>query len=709
MKKPSPLSTLLTPSSVAIVGASRDPHKIGHIVLKNILSFGFKGKIFPLNPHETEPIEGLPVFPDYTHLPEVPDLALIAIPAALVLTELEKIAEAGTRNVLIFSAGFKESDAEGQERERDLVALIKKYKLNCIGPNCLGLVNTAHHLNATFGEAPQMLGNIRFISQSGAIASSLFDWAETTGVGFQEFITLGNKATLGENDLLEYFISLPSPTAPLEPGLSAYQPIGLYLESITDGQAFVRVAKKIAQHNPLFILKPGKSAAAQHAMHSHTGAMANDDAVLNAALETAGVIRCEGTEDLFDLARALSWENAPEGPRVAIVSNAGGPGVVSTDSISAEGLELAPIDSRTKGLLTAHLPRAASILNPIDVLGDALADRYGNALEAVLKEKAVDAVLVILTPQIMTQIKETAALIGQLSAQYGKPIMCSFMGGKLISEGETILNSSKIPSFRFPERAIKTLAKMWRWKKWQKNTFSLSAAPTITDAQITASQHIFHAAKKKNQNNLSSLEAGKLLKIYRIDTPPTRLVKNLKEAHAFTKKAHWPVVLKISSPEILHKTEMGGVIVNISNLKELTAAFKNLQSKLTSPADAIQIQKQVEKGVELIVGVKRDSSFGEVLMFGAGGTLAELVLDRNLLLLPAGRAEIERLVSQSKIFQLLQGFRGEKPFALDAIYTLIENLATMALHNADWKEIEINPAIVTHQKAWAVDGKVVLN
>lgn len=461
------LSKLFSPKSVAVVGASREANKIGGIVVKNILDSGYKGLVYPVNP-KAEKIEELKCYPDYSSLPKVPDLAVVAIPAQFVIEALEQVGEKGTKNVVVFSAGFKEIGDEGEELERQLVEVARKYEINLLGPNCLGFVNNLTPVNVTFGQVVSNPGNLRFVSQSGAIASSIFDWFEATGLGFSEFVTLGNKSVISENEVLEYWLGQKRDLVEEQfgKGLSGVWPVGLYLESIVDGKKFMELVAEIVKLDPVFVLKPGKSEAAAKAMQSHTGALAGEDAVFDQALAQVGAIRCESLEDMFELSRAFAWEVAPKGPRVVVVSNAGGPAVISADAVGEVGLELAPIDDGTLTQLREHLPRAASVKNPVDVLGDALAQRYADAIEIVMKEERVDALVVILTPQVMTQIEETAELIAKASAKYpDKPIMCSFMGGTHVAAGEEILNKARIPSFRFPERAIKAVAAMWKWRE----------------------------------------------------------------------------------------------------------------------------------------------------------------------------------------------------------------------------------------------------
>ena len=714
---PKSLTALFSPRSLAVVGASRSPEKVGAVVLQNILNSNFTGKIYAVNPNEKE-INGIKCFPNVSDLPEVVDLAIIAIPSTVVLQVLNQIGEKGIKNVVVFSAGFKEAGAEGASLEKQLEETAQKYGINLLGPNCLGFVNNVCPLNATFGKVSAQIGNLRFISQSGAIAASLFDWFGSIGLGFSEFITLGNKTVVNENDVLEYFFNQSqSITSLIEEGPVKVQPIGLYLESITDGAKFVQIAKQITQKDPVFILKPGKTPEAASAMKSHTGSLAGADDVLDTALEQAGIFRCETLEDFFDLSKAFSWENIPNGPKVAIVSNAGGPAVISTDSIVKEGLTVAKFDDETKNKLSQILPRSANIFNPIDVLGDALADRFAGAMEIVFQTNECDSLLVILTPQIMTQIKKTAEAISVVSNKYHKPIFCSFMGGSLVAEGLQILNKCKIPCFPFPERAIYAIGSMWKFKQQQ---IKLSQSPLdinqVLNTQLLPEKivNVVQSAIKNGQMALDNLDANQVVAGAGIPTPLTKVAKDLSEAISFSTEAGYPVVLKMSSPGLLHKKSVGGVILDIRNEDQLESAWDTIQRKIEGLDETIknnvcvQIQKEIPNGIEVIVGVKHDPTFGHVLLFGAGGSLTELIADKNLYLLPVDKEHAKQLVQSSKIAQFLNGYNGEPPYALDKLYELIVHLSKIVEVQPEIKEIEINPVVVTLNDVWAVDSKIIL-
>jgi len=705
------LTALLCPKSVAVIGASRSSQKIGAIVLRNILNSKFPGKVYPVNPN-AESIEGLKCYKDVSILPEVPDLAVIAVPALGVQNILGQCANFGVKNAVVFASGFKEIGESGEKLEEDLAKIAKKFNINLLGPNCLGFVNNNCPINATFGEQIRERGNLRFISQSGALAASLFDWCNSAGLGVSDFITLGNKAVLNENDFLSYFSSRPKFS--LDIGLSSVNPIGMYLESISNGKDFVEITNNMSKTTPIFILKPGKTKAAVQAMHSHTGAIAEEGDVLNAALEQAGVIRCQTMEEFFDLAKAFAWEDAPNGPRVGIVSNAGGPGVISADAVASCGLELAEFDDQTKAKLSKILPRSSSILNPVDVLGDALADRYIKASEIVLKH--VDALLIILTPQIMTQVERTANLIGELSKNYNKPIFCSFIGGKMVLEGERKLNELKIPSFRFPEQAIYTISKMWQFKKRSISSENEEKSQTLLalDQSLGDIRGIVRKAVDEGWGMLDNISADKVISSAGIPTPPSQIVESFAEAKSFADKNGWPVVLKLSSPDLLHKKEVGGVILDISSESMLEDAIHKMVGKIEGlggeikRSAKIQIQKGVQSGVEVIVGVKRDPTFGSVLLFGAGGSYAELLSDKNLHLLPVNSRQAETLIKNSKVYKLLGGTSGKVSHAVDRLADLVVRMGKLAEAVPEAIEIEINPVIVTLNNVWAVDSKVVM-
>ena len=693
---PTKLTPLFNPSSVAVVGASRNPKKLGAIVVKNIINSGFLGKIYPVNP-KAKKIHGLKCYPSLTKIDNSVDVAIVSLPALVLPDVLADVVAKGIKNIVLYTAGFKEAGAQGAAFEEHLVNVSKQHGLNVLGPNCLGFANNNVPINATFGKVPKLHGDLHFMSQSGAIATSIFDWAQSQDLGFSEFITIGNKAVINENDILEYW---------KKKSLPKNAPIGMYLESIVDGQRFITCLRDIVLKNPVFVLKPGRSEYAKKAMQSHTGALAGEDHILKAALQKSGVIRCNTMEDLFDLSRAFSWSPLPKGPNVVVVSNAGGPGVLSADHIDEAGLELAKISKSTQTELEKHLPRSASFLNPIDVLGDALSDRYRYALEAVLKDKNVHTVVVLLTPQIMTEIKKTAQIISDLSAKSKKPILCAFIGGTDVEKGTRILNSHKVSVFRFPERAFYALGSMWKFQDYraarlQEKTFS-QRNPTENHGKTTKVSKVI-LNKERDTKALTTLEALDLFKSYSVSVPKYSQTKNANDGIKFAERIKWPVVLKVSSQNSLHKKELGGIVTDINTDMDFTSAFDQLKD-----LGDVVVQKQVPSGVEVLVGVKKDPTFGRVLLFGAGGTNAELLSDRNLCVFPVTRNELNKTVEKSKVYKLLNGYRGDKPYDLDALYEMLVQVMDISLGNESIQEIEINPVIVSYGGTYAVDPKVLL-
>jgi len=703
------LQQLFSPRSVAVVGASDNPQKVGAIILKNIIVSGFVGNIYPINPRINN-IGSMKFYADLNGLPEVPDLVIVAIPAEKVLTVVEEAGIKGVKNMVIISSGFREI-AEGVEREKMLTDLADKYAINILGPNCLGFANNVKPINATFGQVVTRSGNLRIATQSGALASSLFDWCGTNELGFDQLVTLGNKTVINENDILEYWLRHPVVAGGNDEGLSGVMPIGLYLESIVEGNKFLELTKKISINNPVFVLKPGKSQGAVEAMRSHTGSMAGEDEVMEQAFIEAGVMRCENLGDFLDLAKGFSWENVPLGPRVAVISNAGGMAVLSADAIEKEKLELSKLSEEAKTKLKSLLPRINNLLNPVDVLGDALADSFGAAMEVVLSETEVDSMLVILTPQLMTQIEKTAEIIGEMSRKYTKPIFVSFVGGGVTSKGEKVLNSLKIPNFDFPERAIRVMGAMHRWQK-SRGAISYEDKVYLSEAGLDEGSIRSIVVEGRSSGGVDNMLANQLMEKLGIMVPMSKVVSDINEAEEFAVRVGRPVVLKMSSPNLLHKSDVGGVITEIYDQEQLRRAWGELGKKMEKLNDLtgikVQVQKEVLGGVEAIVGVKRDSTFGKVMLFGAGGRLAEMLEDKNISLLPMGIEGAKKLVARSKIWPLFNGYRGNEKYNLEKLYELMVKLEALMTKFEEISEIEINPVKITGSGVWAIDAKVLL-
>jgi len=678
------LPKLFSPTSIAVLGVSKDTTKVGHICLRNIKNSNYSGEVYPVNPAGGE-ILGYPVFTNSDQVKKIPDLCVISLPIDIALAEIEKTAKRGWKNFVVYTAGFKESGTVGAKKEEQLKELIIKYELNLLGPNCFGFVNNRIHLNLTFGQTVNTYADLNFISQSGAIAASIFDWASYHGIGFSDFVTLGNKTSLDECDVLEHWISEYEKTG-------VKKPIGMYLESINDGRRFLSLVSKVTPFVPVFIIKPGKSDLAKKSMKSHTGSLAGSDVVLDGAFKQYGVIRCSNLGELFDMIMAISWGKIPHGNSGAIISNAGGPAVISSDLISENNLSLVEFDEATKKKLYEHLPPSASVIDPIDVLGDALADSYAQSLATVLTQPSVKFVLAILTPQIMTQIEQTALALSLATNTSEVPVYATFIGGKEVLKGTKILSEKKIPHFSFPEDAIKVISKLYWWSEVRGRI-----EPVILSKNF---------ASTGNRKVLSYKELEALIKKYSLQSPKYLEITAEKVLLDVQETLGYPVVLKISDENVLHKTEQKGVYVNISDKTDLHARFRDLRNAF--PNSTIIAQEQISDGVEIILGVKRDPNFGHVLMFGGGGVFTELVADINLRILPLGNDDYFEFISSSKVFKLLSGYRNMEKVNLNALERLIKNVSKMVLEIPEIVEFEINPVISTSKKSYSVDIKCIL-
>ena len=655
------LTKLFSPRSIAVIGASESPQKVGSVTLQNIITSGFTGHIYPINPH-IKNIGAMRFYENVRALPEIPDLAVIAIPAIASIPEITRCAEFGVKNFVVFTAGFKEIGAAGQPLEQALIEVASKCDLNIVGPNCLGFASPQNKLNITFGQVIKQTGDLKIISQSGAIATAYFEYCRSNNFGFNSCVTLGNKSILNENDLLDYWQNDQSP-------------LGLYLESISDGDRFVDLVTHVSQNFPVIVLKPGKSPQAAVAMKSHTGSIATPDFILDAALHQSGAIRCTDINQFFYLAKVISQKQIPTGPNVAIISNAGGPSVLATDALAVSGLKLAQFSAETKQKLADSLPPIIGINNPLDLLGDASADRFQKSLEIICHDPQVDSIIVIVTPQLMTQLSQTANSVAEIAKTSSKPIFYS-----LIPES-------------YPEQTISALSSLWQWQQWRQ----AKSSPLSLSLPHDLIEPIF---EKSPLNEL----AQNLLQIISIPTPATKYISSPIEATEFVQKNNFPVVLKVSSGEILHKTEVGGVILNIDSAVKLSSAF----NQLIAISPTLQIQTQIDHGIEIIVGCKRDPTFGPIMLFGAGGKFAELISDRNLTLLPLTSTTITNLVANSQVAKLLSGFRGDTVYNLDPLYQAIQKIAQLFLDFPAISEIEINPLVITHHGVSALDPKILL-
>jgi acetyltransferase len=680
------LNPLFKPSSIAVIGASRTPGKVGHEVLRNIVNSGFKGRIYPINPNTSE-IFGLKCYPNILDVDGNIDLCVVAVPAEIVPRIIEGIGEKKVKILIILSSGFKESGIEGAKREDAVMNVCKKHKIRVLGPNCLGIIDTNTPLNASFAPTLPRKGNIAFISQSGALGTALLDWAIEEGIGFNKIVSLGNKADINETELIQELMDDDSTKV-----------IILYLEGVENGRQFVRVAREVTQKKPLIILKSGITSAGARAVSSHTGTLAGSDLAYTVAFEYAGVIRVTTTEELFNLAEAFSTQPIPQGPNVAIITNAGGPGILATDACEKFGLKIAPIMSSIVEKLRQKLPSAASFFNPIDLLGDATPERYKFAIDTVLQSEEVHNALIILTSQAMTNSRETAEIIIELKKKFPeKPVVTSFLGGKRVKVAIEILEGGKIPNYAFPEKAIQALSSLYRYKEYK---FS---PPQKDIVQFEVNRERVKILLKKvadeGRATLKAIEAMEIINTYGISTPPLQFAATAEEAVRKTEEMGYPVVMKIESPQILHKTDIGGVKLDISSSDEVRTSFYELigRAHIFNPRATIlgvNVQKMIPSGREMIIGMNRDLTFGPMLMFGLGGIYVNFLKDVSFRLSPLSKENAWEMIEETKAYLLLRGIRGEPSSDIDSVVDVMLRVSQLVTDFTQINEMDINPLFV---------------
>lgn len=691
---------MFSPRSVAVIGASRREGKLGHSVLKNLVQYGYQGPIYPVNPNADD-ILGLQCYARVNDIPHEVDLAVIVVPSRYVPEVVADCAAKGVKAAIVISAGFREVGPEGAKLEREVVEIARESGMRLLGPNSLGLIDTASSLNATFAASMAKRGEIAFMSQSGALCTSILDWAGPAGVGFSKFVSLGNKADLDEVDMLEAWREDEHSRVILA-----------YLEGIADGRRFMDVAKGLTKEKPLIIVKSGTTSAGSRAVSSHTGSLAGSEAAYDAAFKQCGVIRARSVEGLFDYSVAFAYQPLPQGERVAIITNAGGPGIMAADACESEGLALAALTAETIEHLRSHLPPAASLYNPIDVLGDALADRYRLALEAALRDPNVDAILVLLTPQAMTQIEETASSLVEASRRSAKPILACFMGGEMVASGAEILNQGQVPNYQYPERAVRALAAMRDHRQWQEQEVELPLAFTVDRAQAEAA---IEKARAAGRLRLGEMEACQVISAYGLSLPKAALARSAEEAVASAEGIGYPVVMKVVSPEILHKSDIGGVRVGIQSASEVRDAFDLITYRATKympGADiwGILVQEMARQTREVIIGVTKDPQFGHLIMFGLGGIYVEALKDVTFRVAPLTPGEARAMIAEIRSYPLLSGVRGERPADIDSIVDCLLRVSQLVTDLPEIVELDINPLMVGEagQGALVVDCRMVI-
>lgn len=677
------LDNFFKPKSVAVVGASREEGKTGHSILANLINDKFPGKIFPVNPKSSE-ILGLKTFPSLEKIGSTIDLAIIVIPPKFISPTLDDCVKKGVNAAIIISAGFKETGADGARLEKEVALKAKSLGIRLLGPNCLGLIDTNSNLNASFAKGMPPKGRIAFFSQSGALCTAILDWAIGTNVGFSKFISLGNKADLSEIDLLEYLANDDETSVILG-----------YLEGIENGRVFMDVAKAAVQKKPVILIKAGGTDAGARAASSHTGTLAGSEKAFNAAFLQAGVIRAMSIEELFDYAIIFAEQPLPKGDRLAIITNAGGPGIIAADAVeNTKGIEMAQFSSDTLDNLRQKLPPTAGLFNPVDVIGDAKSDRYKDALDIVLKDNNVDAGLVLLTPQAMTDVDIIAQAAVQASAKFDKTIVTSFMGEVSVRDAITLLQKNGIPNYPYPERAVRSFARMAQYVEILKLPDDKPVSFNVGKARA---EDILKKAVDSGKSTILD-EAKSIIEAYGFKTPQAVLAETSSEAARAAEKLGYPVVMKIASPDIIHKTEVGGVRVGLKDKRDVKNAFLEMtsQAKRHMPHAIIfgvNIQKMV-KGKEVILGMSHDRSFGPLIMFGLGGIYVEVMKDVAFRVAPLLRRDAESMLEEVKGFPILKGVRGERPSDIKALTDAILRLSQLVTDFPEIMEMDINPLMV---------------
>jgi acetyltransferase len=687
---------------VALVGASETPGKLGYTVMSNLIEAGFKGELYPINPKAPE-IRGYKAYPSVMDLPEVPQLAVITIPYNHVPGALRECGEKGIKSVVIISAGFREAGVEGLEREMEVIEIAKKYGMRFIGPNVLGIIDTFTPLNATFAAGTPPQGNIAFMSQSGALQTAIIDWSlASQDLGFSKFVSLGNKADISETDLMLDWVDDPESRVILA-----------YIEGLPKGAEFIKVAREVTRKKPILVLKSGVTDAGSRAVSSHTGSLAGSERAYDSAFYQAGVLRMDTLQQLFDAGRAFANQPLLKGDRIAIVTNAGGPGILATDTLERAGMRLARFEAETIKKIKAVLPEAASAANPVDVLGDARSDRYAAAMELVAADPNVDGMICIVTPQAMTEIVETANAIGQLSQRFDKPLLSAFMGEERAKAGVDILASYNIPNYRFPEQAAVSLAAMRDYIQARDRQERTIAQFEVDKAAV---QKVIDRARAEGRVSVGETEARDVALAYGLRLPKSKLATTADEAVKIAAEIGYPVVLKIASPDILHKTDVGGVKVNLANAPDVRDAFDLIVYRATRYVPDARIwgclvQQMVPSGgIEVLVGMVRDPQFGPLVTFGLGGILVEALKDVTFRVAPFGREDAEEMLEEIRARALLAGVRGRPPADRDAMIDTLLRINQLVTDFPEIVEMDVNPLMVYEkgQGAVALDIRLVL-
>lgn len=679
------LEKIFNPHSVAIVGASQTQGKVGYEILTNMISAGYEGKIFPVN-HNAESIEGLRCYRDLESIGEVPELVIIVIPAKFVPEIMRQCAKIGVEAVIIITAGFKEIGEEGRELEKQVVRIAKQSGIRVVGPNCLGVIDTSNRLNASFGGDLPRKGTIGYLSQSGALLAAILDTANAHGIGFSKLISIGNKADVNELDVVEAFDTDPETKV-----------IAGYLENISDGSEFVSQVEKISQHKPILLIKSGGTSAGAKAASSHTGSLAGAETAYGVVFERAGIIRCNSIKQQFDYAQAFANQPLPGGKRVAVITNAGGLGIMAADAVERQGLTFAKPSDETVEKLAGVLPVAANLMNPFDVLGDALADRYEFALDVVLDDSNVDVVLVLLTPQAMTKSAATAeAIAGVCRKKPEKPVFACFLGAGKVEEGVKILRENKIPQYDSPESAVSAIKVTTDYVRWCSRPKRVVKLFAVNRRKV---ENVIERHLRQGIREVGETESKEVLEAYGFVTPKGSIATTAEQAVNIAEQIGYPVVMKIWSPDILHKSDVGGVKIGLQKSLEVMDAFDLMMYRIPKKMPeanilGVLVQEMCTGGKEVILGMNRDIRFGPLMMFGMGGTMVEVLQDVSFYLAPLTAEEAKQMLINTRTYRMLKGVRGETAVDIEAIAEGLQRLSQLVTEFPQIQELDINPYVV---------------
>lgn len=697
------LDKIFKPETIALIGASDREGSVGSAVMNNLLTGGFEGKIFPINP-KSKTIHGKKAYKSIGKTPKKVDLAIITTPAKTVPDIVKECGEAGVGGLLIISAGFAEAGAEGQKMMKNVMKTIQKYGMRMIGPNCLGFVNPNLGVNATFASKSAPKGKIAFISQSGALCTSILDWATDQDIGFSHFVSIGSMADVGFGELIDYFGTDPHTSSIL-----------IYMESIKDARKFMSAARSFSKTKPIIVLKSGSSDEGGQASMSHTGSLAGADEVFDEAFKRAGIIRVNTISQLFDCAQALAMQPRPKGNRLAIVTNAGGPGVLATDYLMNNDGKLAELSEDTMTALNEFLPDAWSHGNPIDVLGDATPEAYRKTIDVILKDPGVDGVVTILTPQAMTDPAKVAKEMVKLVGKSHKTLLATWMGSSDVQKGRDVLEKGKIPNYLYPESAVDAFLKMYQYSD---NLQTLQETPAEVPNKLVPNKNsawrIIRSVLEDGRKQLTENEAKDLMSCYGMPVGRYSVVQNANQAARFADEIGYPVVMKIASPDIGHKTEAGGVMIGLKDAKSVRKGFETImgnvkKSRPKARLEGVLIEKMATKPFELLFGAKKDPIFGPIIVFGQGGVAVEVFKDTQMGIPPLNMALAKPMIEKTRIYPLLKGFRGKPGVNVEEVANMLVNFSYLVMDFPEIVEMDINPFVFDEEGGLVLDGHVVLD